>query len=183
MPLGDKAKAALPLRAATLKQQAMITRKSGKAASGKLVWNQHNSLISHPHLKTLTKNNPIENKSHAEQVQSKNSIHKIPRVKFTCITATPPPERGTSYCTCNREQTRCLATDACNRLENGTVIVIGYMSCPGHDQHDLAEMGWIHKLVLHVRVEEKKGHLRFSENQRTSWWYHFKQSVSTDNLT
>ena len=103
----------------------------------------YNSLISHPHLKTLTKNNPIENKSHAEQVQSKNSIHKIPRVKFTCITATPPPERGTSYCTCNREQTRCLATDACNRLENGTVIVIGYMSCPGHDQHDLAEMGWM----------------------------------------
>ena len=37
-----KAKAALPLRAATLKQQAMITRRSGKAASGKLVWNQHN---------------------------------------------------------------------------------------------------------------------------------------------
>ena len=36
-----KAKAALPLRAATLKQQAMITRRSGKAASGKLVWNQH----------------------------------------------------------------------------------------------------------------------------------------------
>ena len=36
-----KAKAALPLRAATLKQQAMITRHSGKAASGKLVWNQH----------------------------------------------------------------------------------------------------------------------------------------------
>ena len=41
MPLGDKAKAALPLTAATLKQQAMITRHSGKAASGKLVWNQH----------------------------------------------------------------------------------------------------------------------------------------------
>ena len=40
MPLGDKAKAAWPLRAATLKQQAMITRRSGKAASGKLVWNQ-----------------------------------------------------------------------------------------------------------------------------------------------
>ena len=40
MPLGDKAKAALPLRAATLKQQAMITRHRGKAASGKLVWNQ-----------------------------------------------------------------------------------------------------------------------------------------------
>ena len=30
MPLGDKAEAALPLRAATLKQQAMITRHSGK---------------------------------------------------------------------------------------------------------------------------------------------------------
>ena len=30
MPLGDKAKAALPLRAATLKQEAMITRHSGK---------------------------------------------------------------------------------------------------------------------------------------------------------
>ena len=30
MPLGDKAKAALPLRPATLKQQAMITRQSGK---------------------------------------------------------------------------------------------------------------------------------------------------------
>ena len=30
MPLGDKAKAALPLRAATLKQQGMITRQSGK---------------------------------------------------------------------------------------------------------------------------------------------------------
>ena len=43
MPLGDKAKAELPLRAATLKQQAMITRHSGKAASGKLVWNQHMS--------------------------------------------------------------------------------------------------------------------------------------------
>ena len=41
MPLGDKAKAALPLRAATLKQQAMMTRCSGNAASGKLVWNQH----------------------------------------------------------------------------------------------------------------------------------------------
>ena len=46
MPLGDKAKAVWPLRAATLKQQAMITRQSGKAASGKaasgkLVWNQH----------------------------------------------------------------------------------------------------------------------------------------------
>ena len=46
MPLGDKAKAALPLRAATLKQQAMITRHSGKAASGKLVWNQHNAYYS-----------------------------------------------------------------------------------------------------------------------------------------
>ena len=33
MPLGDKAKAAWPLRAATLKQQAMITRCSGKAAT------------------------------------------------------------------------------------------------------------------------------------------------------
>ena len=32
MPLGDKAKAALPLGAATLKQQTMITRHSGKAA-------------------------------------------------------------------------------------------------------------------------------------------------------
>ena len=43
-----KAKAALPLRAATLKQQAMITRRSGKVASGKLVWNQHNrSLLEH----------------------------------------------------------------------------------------------------------------------------------------
>ena len=41
MPLGDKAKVALPLRAATLKQQAMIKRRSGKAASDKLVWNQH----------------------------------------------------------------------------------------------------------------------------------------------
>ena len=40
-----KAKAALPLRAATLKQQAMITRRNGKTASGKLVWNQHNSTI------------------------------------------------------------------------------------------------------------------------------------------
>ena len=45
MPLGDKAKAALPRRAATLKQQAMITRHSGKAASGKLVWNQHYSIF------------------------------------------------------------------------------------------------------------------------------------------
>ena len=35
MPLRDKAKAAWPLRAVTLKQQAMITRRSGKAASGK----------------------------------------------------------------------------------------------------------------------------------------------------
>ena len=41
MPLGDKAKAAWPLRAVTLKQQAMITWRSGKAASGKLVWNRH----------------------------------------------------------------------------------------------------------------------------------------------
>ena len=47
MPLGDKAKATWPLRAATLKQQAMITRRSGKAASGKLVWNQHYRLYSH----------------------------------------------------------------------------------------------------------------------------------------
>ena len=30
MPLGDKARAALLLRAATLKQQAMITRQSGE---------------------------------------------------------------------------------------------------------------------------------------------------------
>ena len=30
MPLGDKAEAALPLRAATLKQKAMITRQSGE---------------------------------------------------------------------------------------------------------------------------------------------------------
>ena len=30
MPLGDNAKAALPLRSATLKQQAMITRQSGE---------------------------------------------------------------------------------------------------------------------------------------------------------
>ena len=36
-----KAKAALPLRAATLNQQVMITQRSGKAASGKLVWNQN----------------------------------------------------------------------------------------------------------------------------------------------
>ena len=44
MPLGDKAKTAWPLRAATLKQQAMTMRRSGKGASGKLqnvVWNQH----------------------------------------------------------------------------------------------------------------------------------------------
>ena len=41
MPLGDKAKATWPLRTATLKRQAMITQHSGKAASGKLVWNQH----------------------------------------------------------------------------------------------------------------------------------------------
>ena len=33
MPLGDQAKVVWPLRAATLKQQAMITRCSGKAAS------------------------------------------------------------------------------------------------------------------------------------------------------
>ena len=43
MPLGDKAKAVWPLRATTLKQQAMITQCSGKAESGKLVWNQHKS--------------------------------------------------------------------------------------------------------------------------------------------
>ena len=43
MLLGDKAKAAWPLRAATLKQQAMITWRSSKAVSGKLVWNQHNT--------------------------------------------------------------------------------------------------------------------------------------------
>ena len=41
MPLSDKAKAAWLLRAATLKHQAMIMRRSSKAASGKLVWNQH----------------------------------------------------------------------------------------------------------------------------------------------
>ena len=41
MPLGDKAKATWPLRAATLKQQAMIMRRSG---NGKLVWNQHYTL-------------------------------------------------------------------------------------------------------------------------------------------
>ena len=45
MPLGDKAKAALPLRAATLKQQAVITRRSSKAVSCKLVWNQHKTRI------------------------------------------------------------------------------------------------------------------------------------------
>ena len=38
MLLGDKAKAEWSLRAATLKQQAMIMRCSGKAASSKLVW-------------------------------------------------------------------------------------------------------------------------------------------------
>ena len=37
MPLGEKAKAAWPLRAATLKQQAVITRSSGNAVSDKLV--------------------------------------------------------------------------------------------------------------------------------------------------
>ena len=42
MPLSDKAKVAWPLRATILKQQAMITRHSGKAVSSKLVWNQHN---------------------------------------------------------------------------------------------------------------------------------------------
>ena len=41
MLLGDKPKATLLLRAATLKQQAMITQHSGKAASSRLVWNQH----------------------------------------------------------------------------------------------------------------------------------------------
>ena len=41
-----KAKAVLPLRAATLKQQAMITRCSGNAASGKLVWNQHKGITA-----------------------------------------------------------------------------------------------------------------------------------------
>ena len=46
MPLGDKAKAAWPLRAATLKQQAIITRRSGKAASDKLVWNQHRKVMA-----------------------------------------------------------------------------------------------------------------------------------------
>ena len=47
-----KAKAALLLRAATLKQQAMITRRSGKAASGKLVWNQHNTAMATARRKT-----------------------------------------------------------------------------------------------------------------------------------
>ena len=46
-----KDKAALPLRAATLKQQAMITRRSGKAASGKLVWNQHKVAVKVSSLK------------------------------------------------------------------------------------------------------------------------------------
>ena len=41
-----KAKAAWLLRAATLKQQVMITRRSSKAASGKLVWNQHKVHLS-----------------------------------------------------------------------------------------------------------------------------------------
>ena len=36
-----------PLRAATLKQQAMITQHSGKGASGKLVWNQHYTFTLH----------------------------------------------------------------------------------------------------------------------------------------
>ena len=48
-----KAKAALPLRAATLKQQAMITRRSGKAASGKLVWNQHKTFRSNSNEKNF----------------------------------------------------------------------------------------------------------------------------------
>ena len=37
MSLGEKAKAAWSLRALTLKPQAVITQRSGKAASGKLV--------------------------------------------------------------------------------------------------------------------------------------------------
>ena len=42
MPLGEKTKAAwpTPLRAGTLKQQTMITRRSGHVVSGKLVLNQ-----------------------------------------------------------------------------------------------------------------------------------------------
>ena len=44
MPLCDTAKVAWPLRAATLKQQTMITRRSGKAGSSKLVWNQHKAV-------------------------------------------------------------------------------------------------------------------------------------------
>ena len=48
MLLGAKAKLpVMPLRAATLKQQAMITWHSGKAASGKLVWNQHHGRMIH----------------------------------------------------------------------------------------------------------------------------------------
>ena len=39
--ISDKAKAVWLLRAITLKWQAVITWCSGKAASGKLVWNQH----------------------------------------------------------------------------------------------------------------------------------------------
>ena len=42
MPSGEKAKAAWPLRAATLKRQTVIRRWSGDAASGRLVWNQLN---------------------------------------------------------------------------------------------------------------------------------------------
>ena len=43
MPRGEKAKAAWPLRAATLKQQAVIRRWSNIAASGSVVWNQLNA--------------------------------------------------------------------------------------------------------------------------------------------
>ena len=45
MPLGEKTKAAWPLRAATLKQQGMITRRSSHVVSGKLVWSQLNSYL------------------------------------------------------------------------------------------------------------------------------------------
>ena len=41
MPLGDKPKRRGRWELQTMKQQAVITRRSGKAASGKLVWNQH----------------------------------------------------------------------------------------------------------------------------------------------
>ena len=44
MPLGDKPKRRWPLRAVTMKGQMMIMRCSGKAASSKLVWNQHKTL-------------------------------------------------------------------------------------------------------------------------------------------